>query len=134
MLFWITLVVFIISVVFFAIYNDEIIWFISGVTTGIVLLVMIVVMITNYIPIDSFVASNQERYNALIFKLENEEVRDEFGLINKSLIDQVQHWNEDLTYNQKIEKNFWVGIFYPNVCDQFETIDYTKYFKKERGI
>ena len=131
MLFWITLVAFIISVVCFVICDRNLIGFISCGMTGTALIGMILVIICNYIPVESYVASNQERYNALIFKLENEEVRDEFGLINKSLIDQVQHWNEDVIYHHKIEKNFWVGIFYPNIYDQFETIDYTKYFKKE---
>ena len=36
------------------------------------------------------------------------------------------HYNE-MDYYQNIQNDFWVGIFYPNVFDQFETIDYEKF-------
>jgi len=47
--------------------------------------------------------------------------------LNKEVIDEIQDWNENITYYKNIQKDFWVGIFVPNVYDQFETIDYTKY-------
>ena len=58
------------------------------------------------------------------YKIESNSCRDEFGLLSKELIDEVQEWNQDVRYYQKIQRNFWVGIFYPNVYDEFETIDF----------
>lgn len=70
---------------------------------------------------------SKERYNAIIYKVESGACRDEFGLLNKKVIDEIQDWNESVTYNKNIQEDFWVGIFIPNVYDQFEIIDYTKY-------
>ena len=76
-----------------------------------------------YMGSDAFVARNQERYKTLVYKVETDAARDEFGLLNKEIIDEVQDWNEDLVYYQNIQDDFWLGIYYPNVFDQFEIIE-----------
>lgn len=114
----------------FLYYNDDTIK-ISGLVTvvisGIIVVIMIIVFACNYIGVNAQVESNKERYNAITYKVESGACRDEFGLLNKEVIDEIQDWNEDVIYYKNIQKDFWVGIFIPNVYDQFETIDYTKY-------
>ena len=99
----------------------------TTIVSGVVVLIMLLVVTINNVTASSMVAENHERYKALTYKLESGACRDEFGLLNKEIIDEIQEWNEDVAYYQVAQDNFWVGIFYPNVYDQFETIDYTKY-------
>ena len=100
------------------------------VISGIIMVIMIVVFACAYIGVNAQVERNKERYNAITYKVESGACRDEFGLLNKEVIDEIQDWNEDVTYYKNFQKDFWVGIFVPNVYDQFETIDYTKYGKE----
>lgn len=97
------------------------------VISGIIMVIMIVVFACTYIGVNAQVERNKERYNAITYKVESGACRDEFGLLNKEVIDEIQDWNEDVTYCKNFQKDFWVGIFIPNVYDQFETIDYAKY-------
>lgn len=97
---------------------------------GIIVLIMCIclvissiVLIAQYSEIDGFVAQSQERYNSLIYKAKNINIKDDLGLINKSYADEVQKWNEDVVKFQAIQDNIWTGIFYPNVYNQFKTID-----------
>lgn len=92
-----------------------------------IIVIMIIVFACNYIGVNAQVERNKERYNAITYKVESGACRDEFGLLNKEVIDEIQDWNENITYYKNFQKDFWVGIFVPNVYDQFETIDYTKY-------
>lgn len=101
--------------------------------SGVVVLIMLIVVTINNVTASSMVATNQEKYKALTYKLESGACRDELGLLNKEIIDEVQEWNEDVAYYQVTQDNFWSGIFYPNVYDQFETIDYTKYNLNDGG-
>ena len=41
----------------------------------------------------------------------------------KELMNQIQEWNEDLAWYKANQKDFWIGIFIPNVFDQFEFIN-----------
>ena len=100
---------------------------IISVISGIVLAIMLVIICCTHFNVDAKVAANKERYTALEYKVTSGACRDEFGLLSKEVVDEVQDWNEDLVYYQNIQDNFWLGIFYPNVFDQFETIDYEKY-------
>lgn len=71
--------------------------------------------------------ANAEKYKALTYKLESEACRDQFGLLNKEIIDEVQRWNVKVTYYKAMEDNFWVGIYYPDVYGDLGTIDYEVY-------
>lgn len=149
MLFWLCLIILIIGIVLIIIGNME--WFdtrnknklrnflyqnddtircfgwITTLISGFIMLIMIVCITSVYIQANARVEKLKETYNALTYKVESGACRDEFGLLNKAIIDEIQEWNEDITYSKNIQRNFWIGIFIPNVYDQFETIDYTKY-------
>ena len=110
--------------------NDDTLKFIGGITTfisGFIMVIMITILCCMYIGIDARVEQSKETFDAITYKVESGACRDEFGLLNKEVIDEIQSWNESIIYNQKMQNDFWVGVFYPNVYDQFETIDYEKY-------
>ena len=110
--------------------NDDTLKFIGGITTfisGFIMIIMIIILCFMYIGIDARVEQSKETFDAITYKVESGACRDEFGLLNKEVIDEIQSWNEGVIYSQKMQNDFWVGIFYPDVYDQFETIDYEKY-------
>lgn len=123
MLFWLCLIVLIVGIVLVTVRDS---W-VTVIVSGFIMAVMVIVLVGNYIGVNAQVEKLKERYNAITYKVESGACRDEFGLLNKEVIDEIQDWNESITYNKNIQENFWIGIFIPNVYDQFETIDYTKY-------
>lgn len=72
-------------------------------------------------------ALNEARYEALTYKMESPTCRDEFGFLSKEVIDEVQNWNESLAGHKAMQRNFWIGIYIPNIYDSFEFIDYHSY-------
>ena len=113
--------------------NDGTFKIIGGITTfisGFIMIIMIIFLCCAHIGIDARVEKSKETYEAIIYKVESGACRDEFGLLNKEIIDEIQAWNESVIINQKMQNDFWIGIFCPNVYDQFETIDYEKYVRE----
>ena len=131
MLFWLCLIVLIVGIGLVTVgkmdYTVESFGWVTVAISGIIMAIMIAVFACTYSGVNAKVEKNKERYNAITYKVESGACRDEFGLLNKEVIDEIQNWNENITYYKNIQKDFWVGIFVPNVYDQFETIDYTKY-------
>ena len=97
----------------------------------IVIAIMAFILSCCHIGTDGDVAENKERYTALTYKVESGACRDELGLLSKSVIDEVQDWNEDVMWYKEMCNDFWIGIFIPDEMAQFETIDYTKYEEKK---
>lgn len=120
----------------FLYYHDEEIKY-TGVTITIISVVIIIFMLIGIgkgqITSKANTAKYEETYKALTYKLESGACRDELGLLSKSVIDEIQAWNEDVVSGQKMQNNFWVGIFYPDIYDNFKTIDYTHYKTEENG-
>lgn len=87
---------------------------------SIVMLVNIIVRNTN---VDAYVAENQMRYEMLVYQYENDIYDNDNDLGKRDLMEDIQEWNEDLAYYREAQDDFWVGIFYPNVYDQFEFIE-----------
>lgn len=97
------------------------------IVSSIVAMVMLIIISVNQIGNRASLESNQERYNALIYKVESDSYRDNLGLLNKEVIDEIREWNEDLAFSKSNQRDFWIGIFIPNIYDDFEKIDYEKF-------
>lgn len=89
----------------------------------IVTLVMLIDIIGSHTNVDAYVAENQMRYEMLVYQYENDIYDNDNDLGKRDLMEDIQEWNEDLAYNRKAQDDFWVGIFYPNIYDQFEFIE-----------
>lgn len=110
-------------------HDDEITFagWITSVISGLVVLIMLVVIICSHTNVEAKLEQNREIYDALTYKMESTTCRDEFGFLSKEVIDEVQEWNKSVRYRQSAQDDFWVGVFYPDVFDEFETIDYESY-------
>ena len=130
MLFWLVVAIFIISIIVFVINNKicggcydaitnvlELLAIVSGVA---VLFMTIAIGLGNF-GADAKAAKYKERYDSLVCQYENEIYCDDNVVYD--LLTNIREYNEDLAYHQEIQDDFWIGIFYPNIFDQFELIE-----------
>ena len=128
MIFWLVVLSFIVSLGL-AIYVEkrfgDYSWLFLVITflSFLVSIIMLVVIIINNTNVDAYVAENQMRYEMLMYQYENDIYDNDNDLGKRDLMEDIQKWNEDLAYRRKAQDDFWVGIFYPNVHDQFEFIE-----------
>lgn len=73
--------------------------------------------------VDATIARDTQTYESLVYQYENNLYDNENDLGKKELMNQIQEWNENLASKQELQDNFWVGIYYPNIYDQFEFIN-----------
>lgn len=126
MLFFIFIALFAISILAI-IYTDEmsgwhLLAIIAVTFTLIALLISTAELASVYIGADASVAKWETQYESLTYQLENNLYDNDNDIGKKELMDEIREWNEDLAYCKKIQRNFWVGIYYPNVYDNLEFI------------
>lgn len=139
MIFWIFVIATVVGVVLlFAGYYFRIDSFALGVSasitslvSGIIAVIMLIIIISSNLGAQGTKLSNQQTYDSLIYKSQTQSIRDEFGVVNKEYIDEVQAWNEDIAKYKNWQRDFWIGIFVPNIYDEFETIDLSSIQYKE---
>lgn len=136
MLFWLLVIILVIGVVGIIVgnllydhtrYDTEWLIFtgwVIAIIAAIAVLISGIIMIAEYTTADMYVAKNQEKYKSLTYQVENDVFDNDNDVGKKELYDQVREWNEDLAYYREIQDDFWLGIYYPNVFDQFEFIEY----------
>lgn len=78
----------------------------------------------NHICVDAYIASYNEQHDVLVYQLENNLYDNDNDLGKKELYNEIKEWNEDLAFCQTVQDDFWLGVYYPNVYDQFEFIEY----------
>lgn len=120
------------NVKYFLYYHDELFDIISFIITVIsagLLIIMLLILPFCHIGKNAAVELNNERYKALTYKVESGACRDEFGLLSKEVLDEIQEWNESVMRNKRLQNDFWVGVFVPDIYDELETINYESYTK-----
>lgn len=121
MLFWLTLVLFLIFIGMFYFYDSGLAM-IGAIFLGITMVVMIVCLSFTYIGISGRIAADHQRYESLVYQAENQIYENDNDIGKQELVCKIQDWNEDLAIGKTLQNDFWVGIFYPNVFDQFDFI------------
>lgn len=99
--------------------------------TGFFVFVFAFILGCTYMTAGGDYAVKQEEYNALVYKIENTEVQDNFNFVGKEIIDEVSEWNKEIREAQYWEDNFWFGIFWPNFWNELELIDYNIYQRSQ---
>lgn len=125
MLFWICLVLLIIGVVMMFIVDDN---YIIGSAFIFAVGVLgtaasVIILCINYIGSESYVAKNQVRYDSFTYQYENHFYDNDNDIGKKELMSEIQSWNEDLAWYKANQRNLWIGIYIPNVYDQFDFIE-----------
>ena len=93
---------------------------------GIAIVVSIAIMADRYSHADADVAKYQKRYESLTYQYESDFYNNDNDVGKYELVSQIEYWNTDLAYRKTIQRDFWLGIYYPNIYDQFEFIKLDK--------
>lgn len=88
------------------------------------IIVMTAFIVADHMTADSQVAAYQQQYESLTYQLKNNLYDNDNDIGKKALYEEIQEWNTDLAYRKAAQRDFWIGIFYPNIYDQFELIEY----------
>ena len=92
----------------------------------IAVIVSLIIMGVNYINVDGYVDRMNVRYDTLVYQYENDVYDNDNDLGKRELMKDIQSWNEDLAANRERQDDFWIGIYQPNIYDQFEFIQLEK--------
>ncbi len=132
MLFWVFLILFALTFIGGCIFKYKIhnwhyddyentCWCIS-VVTGFIITVMLFIMSLQYITIPGQIVTQKAIYESLSYQVESNMYDNDNDIGKKELMNQVMEYNANVQKHKALQRNFWVGIFYPDIWDQFETI------------
>ena len=98
-----------------------------GLVLSIVCLAIFITMIiahgVAFISANGEAAALQAEYDTLMYQLEHHLYEDEVMSVSmRDFMKEITEWNTELAINQSLQDNFWVGIFYPDIYDQFNFI------------
>lgn len=122
MLFWTFVIIMIAGFVLFT-YDLENLGIAISVIGIFGIFASVVVLAINYIGIDGYIARMNTRYETLVYQYENDIYDNDNDLGKRELMVDIQNWNEDLSSRRERQRDFWIGIYIPNIYDQFEFIE-----------
>lgn len=100
---------------------------IFGIVIGtIAVAVSLFIIGVNHFGIDGKIASKNQRYESLVYQYENDIYDNDNDLGKRELIVDIQEWNENLAVNREHQDDPWIGIYIPNIYDQFKFIELDK--------
>lgn len=107
-------------------------WILS-IICGVITAVLLLVIVCNNANLEGQRLAAEEQYKALVYKARTEACRDEFGIINKEFIDEIQAWNMNCVRLKAKQDDFWFGIFVPDIYDDLKPIDLQNIKYREGG-
>ena len=133
MILWISIAITIISVLALIVsFNKfsnfwDVITFISialSVLFFIISAVLGVIAVSASVGSESYLASMQEKRNALVYQLENDLYNNDNDLGKKELYSEIIEYNCDVAKGKIMQDNIWVYNLYSDVYDDLELIEF----------
>lgn len=142
MVFWFTLIGMVVFFVLLAVFakmekkapycsKKETVFSISCITSGVIavlcaiaVFIMFLVIVTNNSATESPKAELKQQYDILVYQLENNLYNNDNDLGLKDLYDDISAYNSKVVTGKVMQRDFWWGIFYPNIYDDLELIVY----------
>ena len=129
MLYWILLIIILLLILItyqLEENNHEILCVVSCLLTiifGLVFVLLSIGMACEYVNIDGRIEEYKTEYNSLVYQYENNIYDNDNDLGKKELMNDILDWNKDLVYMQNAQDDFWIGIFFADIYDQFKMIE-----------
>jgi len=76
-----------------------------------------------HIGIDGKIASYEARYESLVYQYENDIYDNDNDIGKRDLMEDIEAWNTELASKKTNHDDLWIGIYIPNIYDQFEFIE-----------
>ena len=129
MIFWFALIAFLVFLLLAIVFEcsldygwGEVVSMAASCISGIAVLFMLIAIVICHVGIEAEIEANKQRYDSLVYQAEARLYENDNDVGKKDLADQIQSWNEDLARGKALQNDFWVGIFIPNIYDEFEFI------------
>lgn len=133
MILWISIAINIISVIVSIISFNKFrdFWDVIGsISTALAVLFFIISAVLGVIAVsasvgsESYLASMQEKRNALVYQLENDLYDNDNDLGKKELYSEIIEYNCDVAKGKIMQDNIWVYNLYSDVYDDLELIEF----------
>ena len=133
MILWICIVIVIIGFILAAISYCQAtdIWDVIGgvsvifaVVSFVASIILGVIAVSASVGSESYLASMQEKRNALVYQLENDLYDNDNDLGKKELYSEITEYNCDVAEGKIMKDNIWVYNLYADVYDELELIEF----------
>lgn len=81
-------------------------------------------IIVNNVTAESKAAEYEARYEALTYQLENDFYENDNDIGKQELMEQIAEYNTEIATGRVDQDNFWYGIFFPDIYDDLEMIEF----------
>ena len=129
MIFYLALIAFVVFLVLSIVFECSlnygwvgVVSMVASCISGISVLFMLIAILICHVEIEAEIEANKQRYDSLVYQAEARLYENDNDVGKKDLANQIQEWNEDLARGKALQNDFWVGIFIPNIYDEFEFI------------
>lgn len=123
MLFWILLIDFVVMCIWFHFDDCNALVFGLWLFGLLANIISVLTFVFCNIGVDGYITENMARYEMLTYQYENNIYDNDNDLGKRELMTDIQDWNEDLAGYRVNQKDFWIGVYIPNIYDQFEFIE-----------
>lgn len=90
----------------------------------VILIILAIMAIPPTIMYSGDMEANKKLYESLTYQLENN-IYDSGNNIDKAeLYEKITDWNTDLARGKAMTHNIWVGVFWSDVYDEFDFIEF----------
>lgn len=97
-----------------------------AVLCAITIFIMFLVIVTNNSAAESPKTELKQQHDILVYQLENNLYDNDNDLGLKDLYNDISAYNSKVAKGKVMQRDFWWGIFYPNIYDDLELIEYER--------